>query len=135
MACVERVDSVDIGDKLRSLREDRGMSTTELARLSGLSQSFISDIENKRRTSPRQQTIEKLAKALRVSPNYFFDESLVTPLDVFKEANRQVSDEIKEFILDQENMPYMKFSKKVKEKGYTPEQLEQFEKFLDTLIK
>jgi len=119
---------MDFGDKLRSIRELRGLSTTELAKMSGLSQSFISDIENKRRTSPTSKTITKLSKALRVPSAYFLEEDIITPFDVLSE----IPDDVKDFMLKEENMPYLKLSKKAKEQGITPEMLDGL---LNTLIQ
>jgi len=53
-------------DRVRKFREKKGLSTTDLSKLTGISQSTISKLENgKRQASP--QLIEKLAKALDVS--------------------------------------------------------------------
>lgn len=117
---------MDFGDKLRSLRELRKLSTTQLSKASGVSQSFISDIENKRRKSPTKDTIEKLAKALRISPMYFFDDDARTPLDIM--PNMPV--DLKGFVIDLENMPYMKVTKKAKENGISAEMLDSL---IDTL--
>ncbi len=55
-----------VGDKIKQLREARGMTQEDLAEKSGLPQSHISRLES-RKHSPSRATLEKLAKALNVS--------------------------------------------------------------------
>lgn len=62
------MDKKQFGEFLSQKRKERSLTTSELAELSGLSQSYISNVENGRRTKPKPETIEKLAKALDI-PN------------------------------------------------------------------
>jgi len=57
-----------IGDRIKKLREEKGMTQDDLAKASGLTQSHISRIE-KHKHSPAHFTIEKIAGALGVSPS------------------------------------------------------------------
>ncbi len=50
---------------IKSIRESRGISQGELARLTGVSQSAISDIENNKR-NPSLLTITLIAEALQL---------------------------------------------------------------------
>lgn len=118
---------MELGDKIKSLREIRQMSTTDLAKATDLSQSYISALENKTRIDPTKSTIEKISKALRVPPAYFWDDDIVTPFDVLPEMPR----EVQQFMLDLDNMPYLQLSRLAKEEGITPEMLEGL---LKTLI-
>lgn len=54
-----------IGKKIKTLRSDRKLNTSELAALSEVSQSTISEIESDTR-SPRLDTLEKICAALKV---------------------------------------------------------------------
>lgn len=54
------------GEILRDLRESKGMSVNQLAMYSRVSSGLISKIENKKRGTPKPETIEKLAKGLKV---------------------------------------------------------------------
>lgn len=123
--------NMDIGDKIKHIRELRQMSTTELAKTSGLSQSYISALENKVRKSPTIDKVEALSKALRVETDYFLKEDFATPFDILTE----VPSELKSFMLDLENMPYMKLSKIAKEQGITPEMLDSLLKTLAQVAK
>ncbi len=63
--------SVDVGQRLKTLREERGISMRSLARSSGLSANALSMIE-RGRTSPSVSTLNKLAGALEVPVTAFF---------------------------------------------------------------
>ncbi len=63
--------SLDVGQRLKSLREARGISMRSLARSSGLSANALSMIE-RGRTSPSVSTLSKLANALEVPVTAFF---------------------------------------------------------------
>jgi transcriptional regulator with XRE-family HTH domain len=65
--------SVNVGDRLRILRAERGISMRSLARLSGLSANALSMIE-RGLTSPSVSTLNKLANALEVPICAFFRE-------------------------------------------------------------
>ncbi|MCG7409175.1 helix-turn-helix domain-containing protein [Paenibacillus sp. ACRRX] len=55
-----------IGEKLRNIRHAQGLTSTELSKRSGVTQSTISDIENDNR-SPQIDTLIKLCKALSIN--------------------------------------------------------------------
>jgi lambda repressor-like predicted transcriptional regulator len=55
-------------DRLRSLMESKNVGQTTLAKLTGVGQSAIANLLN-RRCRPQQRTIERLAAALGVEPN------------------------------------------------------------------
>lgn len=63
--------SIDVGSRLRTLRNERDMSMRALARASGLSTNALSMIE-RGRTSPSVSTLYKLAEALGVPITAFF---------------------------------------------------------------
>lgn len=63
--------SIDVGGRLRELRQERGMSMRALARASGLSTNALSMIE-RGRTSPSVSTLYKIADALSVPITAFF---------------------------------------------------------------
>ena len=63
--------SVDVGTRLRQLREARGVSMRTLATMSGLSANALSMIE-RGRTSPSVSTLYRLADALGIPVTDFF---------------------------------------------------------------
>ncbi len=67
--------SVDVGIRLRQLREERGLSIRALARQSGLSANALSLIE-RGRSSPSVSTLYKVAAAMGVPITTFFQTAL-----------------------------------------------------------
>ena len=62
-----------VGNKLRTVREERGLSQRELAQRAGVSTNAISLIERDE-NSPSVSTLQNLAGALNVKMSYFFDD-------------------------------------------------------------
>jgi transcriptional regulator with XRE-family HTH domain len=56
-----------IGDQIRTIREALGMTQTQLAERSGLTQSMIAGIETGERDNPSFATVNKLAEGLNCS--------------------------------------------------------------------
>lgn len=69
----DREDLVQVGEKIKRLREDKAMSLDDAAKRSGLSSSVLSQIEN-HMVSPSLGVLVKLAKALEVKVGHFLDE-------------------------------------------------------------
>lgn len=57
----------EFGDYLRSLRKRKNLSIKELQELSGVSDAYISQIENGKKPIPSPRTLEKLHKYLDIS--------------------------------------------------------------------
>lgn len=69
-----------IGRIVHLMRREKGMRQSELALLTGLKQPNLSRIENGL-VSPRQVTLEKIAKALGVEVGVFYSESKVQEVE------------------------------------------------------
>jgi transcriptional regulator with XRE-family HTH domain len=67
------VNRYSLGSKLRTIRNERGLSQRELAHASGVSPNAISLIERDE-NSPSVSTLQSLASALNIRMSYFFDE-------------------------------------------------------------
>ena len=61
----------DIGKTVRAIRTDKGLVTTKLATMVGISQAQISRLENGQQGF-RSGTLVKIAKALKVPPFRLF---------------------------------------------------------------
>jgi transcriptional regulator with XRE-family HTH domain len=85
---VEEYGGVDVGQRLRDLREQRNVSMRSLAKLSGLSANGLSMIE-RNLTSPSVSTLTKLAKALEVPVAAFFREQSQKSKVVFCKQNER----------------------------------------------
>lgn len=64
----EQVDRylAELGTRVRAAREDREWSTAELARRSGCSQSFVSELENGKAGKPNLMYVHSLSAALGI---------------------------------------------------------------------
>ena len=80
--------SVNIGDRLRELREARNISMRALASRSGLSANALSMIE-RGKASPSVSTLYKLADALGVSITMFFSSDMQRQQVVFLKADER----------------------------------------------
>ena len=80
--------SVDVGSRLRVLRQERGMSMRALARASGLSANALSMIE-RGRTSPSVSTLYKLSEAMEIPITAFFRNLPPKNEIVFRKANER----------------------------------------------
>ena len=54
-----------LGDRIRSMRDSRGQSLKQLAEATGLTQSFLSQVERDL-TSPSVASLRKIAEALEI---------------------------------------------------------------------
>jgi transcriptional regulator with XRE-family HTH domain len=80
-----------IGIKLRTIREEQGVTQVKLAEMAALSPGLITQIE-KGKVQPSFKTIEKLAKVLGVSPCYFVldNENIEEMLPAFSQELRSL---------------------------------------------
>jgi len=82
------IKTMDVGGRLRELRQERGMSMRALARESGLSTNALSMIE-RGRTSPSVSTLYKIAEALKVPITAFFRLEPPKQKIVFRKASER----------------------------------------------
>lgn len=81
-----------IGIKLQQLRKQRGYSLRILARKTGLSHSFICDIEHGR-CNPSIENLRVIANALEVRPEFFLTD-LVASDDHIKNSAELVTEAV-----------------------------------------
>jgi transcriptional regulator with XRE-family HTH domain len=80
-----------VGNKLRIIREERGLSQRELAQRASISTNAISLIERDE-NSPSVSTLQNLAAALNIRMSYFFDDHEPTQVLHVKAGNRPAID-------------------------------------------
>lgn len=61
-----------IKNRLKKIREERGISQEKLSELSGISRTTLSKIENNEEVSVNTRTIVKLADVFGVNPSDIF---------------------------------------------------------------
>jgi transcriptional regulator with XRE-family HTH domain len=72
---------MDIGNKIKKVREAKGFSQRQIAKELGMDPSQYSKIENGK-TDPTTSTLEKIAKALNIEISDLFASD-----DIFKDIN------------------------------------------------
>ena len=66
-----------IGERIKRLREEKGYTITELARLSKVSKSYLSQIEKGFQSNPSLQFLNKISIPLETSINFLLEEKIV----------------------------------------------------------
>ncbi|QHJ83550.1 MAG: Cro/C1-type helix-turn-helix domain protein [Caudoviricetes sp.] len=66
------VTKEEFGNNIRDLRKNKGFSIRQLALQSGVSNPFLSQVENAKRSIPKPSTLEKIAHGLRVDKSVIF---------------------------------------------------------------
>jgi transcriptional regulator with XRE-family HTH domain/predicted Fe-Mo cluster-binding NifX family protein len=88
-----------VGNRLRSIRNDRGFSLRLLSEKSGLNINTLSLIENGR-TSPSVSTLQQLATALSVPISAFFETKSNEKPIVYTKVDERISVRIGEAIME-----------------------------------
>jgi transcriptional regulator with XRE-family HTH domain len=65
-----------LGEKIRSLRKQRGLSLEQLAEQTESSKSYIWELENRDNPKPSADKITRIAGVLKVTPDYFMDDRI-----------------------------------------------------------
>lgn len=68
-----------LGDKIRSLRKESGLTLDKLAKAANLSKSYLWELENRESQSPSAEKLAAIADALGVSADYFLDSDARVP--------------------------------------------------------
>jgi len=122
---------MSIGKKIKHLLSLREMNQAELVRQTGISKATISDLINDKQKTTSLELVNRIAKALRVPPSYFLDENAVTPF----EAVPDLPEEVRRFILNEENMDYLVLAHKIKTMDLPVEVIEKIIESYISLIK
>jgi transcriptional regulator with XRE-family HTH domain len=78
---------MNLGKKLRRMRQARGLTAVELAQRARVTTGFISQLEHSQ-TVPSLQTLQRIATVLGVSMTYFLLEENLQPQVVRKQERR-----------------------------------------------
>ncbi|MGN0181505.1 MAG: helix-turn-helix domain-containing protein [Candidatus Ornithomonoglobus sp.] len=65
---------MNVGLRIKELREQKGITVNKLANLAGISQSYLRDVELGKK-NPTVETLSYFCDALGVSMKYFFDDN------------------------------------------------------------
>lgn len=68
-----------LGEKIRALRKEKGLTLDDFAAAIGASKSSVWELENKENARPSADRINAAARVLGVTPEYLMDEGATTP--------------------------------------------------------
>nr|WP_317921840.1 helix-turn-helix transcriptional regulator [Tepidimicrobium xylanilyticum] len=72
---LQRTRRCELMNQIKKFREKKNLSIHELARRTGLTASYISNLEKGKRDNPSKDTMEKIAEALdKTVPEIFYSE-------------------------------------------------------------
>ncbi|MEK3884954.1 helix-turn-helix transcriptional regulator [Paenibacillus sp. PL2-23] len=89
-----------VGEQIRRVRKLRGMTQEQLAEQSGLSFSYVSDVERGTRNISLE-SLEKIINALGVRPNQLFEEIDVLS-DAYNDGARNKIEELNTLLSDRQ---------------------------------
>ncbi len=84
----KEVEEINVGEKIKRLRIEKGLSLKEMAERTGFSSALLSQVEN-HLVSPSLGTIIKIAKALGVAVGYFLDLGAGEPYTIVRKNERR----------------------------------------------
>jgi transcriptional regulator with XRE-family HTH domain len=113
-----RGNKMTIGEKIKKLREQKGLSLRQLAEEVGLTFSYLSQIEREGR-NPSLKTLDKLCDFYDIDKTYFLADE--------KNWYKILPPELQEFV-KKENIEYLQIGLKAKENGFTPEAINEIMK-------
>lgn len=96
--CTVMIEPEKLGERLRHLRKQKGLTLNELSELAGVSQPFLSGLENGDK-QPRLQTLEGIAIALDAPIHLLLDPDVPTDrlaevADIVRQVAQLSSDQI-----------------------------------------
>lgn len=106
-------------NRLRELRLSRNLTMQAVADGLGCKVPYVSALERGVKAHPQKKTIQKLADFFKVDPSYF-----ATPETVIFQNITYLSDDIKDFVLKEENIPYLQLATQLKEAGISLDKLQ-----------
>jgi transcriptional regulator with XRE-family HTH domain len=78
-----------VGERVRKVREERGLSLTDISQRTGIAESALEEIENGD-AEPPLGTVIKLAKALEMKMGYFISGAETRPYTIVRHDDRKV---------------------------------------------
>jgi transcriptional regulator with XRE-family HTH domain len=92
-----------LGEKIKKLRKEKGLTLEGLAEQTGSSKSYIWELENKNPPRPSAEKVSRIAEALGVTSDFLIDENESTPTpavldEAFYRQYRRLPDPTKEKI-------------------------------------
>ncbi len=118
------------GQRLRQLRLSKGMTVVRLGEATGLSQAYISSLENGSRQSPTLKTIRRLAEALSVPV-----EELLEDAGAHGKKLQYLSPDVSSWLAREENTPYLRLAMQLSSRQIPPDRAEKLCLMLEDVLR
>lgn len=109
------------GDKLYTIRKQRGWTLADLSKRSGLSISHISSLERGTRSKPSMEVVTRLANSLQIPVFALVEGDLDENLQEADRLLNVYSPELQQFLLMESATPYVHFAKQLHDVMATPD--------------
>jgi XRE family transcriptional regulator of biofilm formation len=109
------------GRKLKHVRKLRNVTLTELAKAAGCSASHLSNLENGVKEQPGLDIVSNISKFLKVDIRYFVEDDIESPFEVFEVAKEELPEEVKDFMLSGDLLPWVRLREMCKINDVTVE--------------
>lgn len=116
---------IKIGERIRKFRLEKGISTSILAQMTGLSQQYISLIENEK-TTPSLKSLYKIAVALGTNLSFLLEDPKENKFFY------STDEDLRTFIINEENAAYLKLAKEMKDNNISTDVMKAF---IDIVVK
>ena len=110
---------INVGEKIRYVRDIRGYSLTKLSELSGVSLPYLSEIESGKKT-PSNKALTKIAKALNANTWFFMDDNALSFEEMIKLSDYEPPEDIVEFFATRESLPYAILARELHDEKIDP---------------
>lgn len=87
-----RNETLNFGPKIKAIRKEKNFTVRQAALQAGISNSFWSQVENKHREIPKPNTLEKMAKGLRISKEEIYELAGISAPEN-KKTSENIADE------------------------------------------
>lgn len=84
---------VKVGEKIKKLRMEKGMSLQDLAEKTGFTSALLSQVEN-HMISPPLGTLIKISKAIDVPIGLFFEDQREAPFTIVRAGERKITSRV-----------------------------------------
>ena len=127
---------MELGQKIRQLREEKGLSLNKLAKNAGISKAYLSQLENDLSKQPSADILLKIASALGITIADLLDQPVRVYTDDFKDED--IPDVLREFINARKDVldiqrEDVRLLMNIQYRGNQPKTVEDWEHILQTI--
>lgn len=112
-----------IGQKIKDLRTEQDLSGMDVCRLADIAPSYLKDLESGRIANPGFFTLEKIARALKISILYFLDDQQFAKESKMEDIRALHNTKWLDLLRSEDFQKYFDVTVKARDNGVLPEVL------------